>query len=270
MILLDLFQLIIYQPFLNILVGLYWLIGLATQGNPDMGIAVVLLTLVIRFLMLPMSLSAQSSEAERREISHKVKELEALYSSDPIRLNQEKKLVFKKSQRVFISEFFSLFIQVAIALMLWRIFDTGLTGEDLHLIYPFMPKVALPFNLTFMGKFDLSHSSLMLNFLQSLAIFVFETVAVLTSPYPPSKGEVVRLQLTLPIVSFLIFMHLPAGKKLFVITALCFSIVLTILQYIYRKFMSYKEEMEAKEAAEAALAASGSVPEEKVIVAVKE
>jgi YidC/Oxa1 family membrane protein insertase len=266
MLLLDIFQHVVYQPFLNILVGFYWLLGQVTDGNPDMGIAVILLTLVIRFLMLPMSLSAQRSEAERREISHKVAELEELYSHDPIQFKKEKQQVFKKSKRVFVSEFISLFIQVAIALMLWRIFDTGLTGEDLHLIYPFMPEVELPFNLTFLDQYDLTHSSLVLNLLQSLAIFVFETVAILTSPYPPSKGEVVQQQLTLPVVSFLIFMNLPAGKKLFVITALCFSIVLTLLQFVYRKFMDYKEKMEEREAASAA----GEEPEEKVVVAVKE
>jgi heme/copper-type cytochrome/quinol oxidase subunit 4 len=74
------------------------------------------------------------------------------------------------------------------------------------------------------------------------------------------------LQLTLPLVAFLIFMRLPAGKKLFVITTLCFSIVLTLLQFIYRRFMSYKEKVEEQEAAEAA----GETPEEKVVVAIKE
>lgn len=270
MIFLDLFQHVIYQPFLNILVGFYWLLGLNSTGKPDMGIAVIFLTLVIRLLMLPMSLSANRSEEERREIGQKIAELEKMYSSDPIKLKKEKKLVFRKSSRVLISELFSLFIQVAIALMLWRIFETGLTGEDLHLIYGFMPKVDLPFNLLFLGKYDLSHSSLTLNFVQSFAIFVFETVHVLTSPYPPSKGEVVRLQLTLPIVSFLIFMHLPAGKKLFVIATLCFSIILTLLQFIYRKFMGYKEMKEESEAAEAAAQEQGILPEEKVVVAIKE
>jgi YidC/Oxa1 family membrane protein insertase len=267
MFLLDLFQHLIYQPFLNILVGIYWLLGLGTAEQPDMGIAVILLTIVIRILMLPMSISGQRSESERREIAHKVAELEAAYSSDPIRLRKEKKKVFAKSRKVLAGEIISLFVQVAIALMLWRIFETGLTGEDLHLIYSFMPEVQQPFNLVFLGKIDLSHTSIWLNLLQSFAIFVFETIAVLTSPYPPSKGEVVRLQLTLPIVSFLIFMSLPAGKKLFVITTLCFSIVMAIAKFIYRRFMSYKDK---KEEEEAAAELQTGPPEEKVVVAVKE
>jgi YidC/Oxa1 family membrane protein insertase len=267
MFFLDIFQQIIYQPFLNVLVGIYWLLGFASEGAPDMGIAVILLTVFIRILMLPMSLSATRSEEDRREIGIKVAELEKLYIADPIKLRMGKKKVFKKSRSVIISELFSLFVQVSIALMLWRIFETGLTGEDLHLIYAFMPEVSLPFNLVFLGEIDLSHGNLLLNFVQSFTIFLFETIAVLTSPYPPSKGEVVRLQLTLPIVSFLIFMYLPAGKKLFVITTLCFSIVLTLAQFIYRSFMSYKDKMEQKELAEES---QDMPPEEKVVVAIKE
>ena len=147
-----------------------------------------------------------------------------------------------------VGELFSLFIQVSISLMLWRIFSKGLEGADIHLLYPFMPKVELPFNLLFLGKYDLSHPNLFLNFFQSVLIFIFETLSVLTSPYPPTRGEIVRLQLTLPVVSFLIFMALPAGKKLFVITTLLFSIVLQIVKFFYQWFKAYAVEKEAAEA----------------------
>jgi hypothetical protein len=40
------------------------------------------------------------------------------------------------------------------------------------------------------------------------------------------------MQFTLPVFSFLIFMFLPAGKKLFVITALVFSIVYSLIRAI--------------------------------------
>jgi hypothetical protein len=134
-----------------------------------------------------------------------------------------------------------------VTLMLWRIFATGLEGEDIHLIYSFMPKVELPFNLVFLGKFDLAHANIWLNLIQSFMIFVVETVSVLTSPYPTTKGEVVRLQLILPVISFLIFMNLPAGKKLFIITTLVISLILMIFKYIRRRFEQYKIDQEEKE-----------------------
>lgn len=265
MFLLDLFQHVIYQPFFNILVGIYWMLGLGTEAAPDMGIAVILLTLLIRILLLPMSIAGHRSEAERREIAEKVKEIEERYASDPIRLKKEKKAVFRRNRGVFNGEVVSLFIQVAIALMLWRIFETGLKGDDLHLIYGFMPEVELPFNLMFLGRFDLSKTNFFLNLLQSILIFVVETLAVLTSPFPTTRKEVVRLQLTLPVVSFLIFMRLPAGKKLFVITTLVFSFFLLLGKFIWRRFHAYKDKVEQQKT----LQEGGEQVEEKVVVEVK-
>lgn len=243
----HLFVILIYQPFLNVLVFFYWMLDIITRGNPDMGIAVILLTIVIRVILLPISLMEDRGEKERRALVHKSEELERIYASDPITLRSETKKLFRRNRGVIVGELFSLFVQIMIALMLWRMFATGLTGEDIHLIYSFMPKVELPFNLVFLNKFDLTHTNLWLNLLQSVMIFVVETASVLTSPYPTTKGEVVRLQLILPVISFIIFMNLPAGKKLFVIMTLIISLLLIIYKYIRRRFEEYKVNQEEKE-----------------------
>ncbi len=258
----ELFTTVIYQPFFNVLVFFYWILGLVTQGQPDMGIAVILLTILIRVLLLPLSLAGDKSAAERRQIGQKIKDLEVTFAHDPIGFREHKKLVLKQSRGVLIGEIVSLAVQVAISLMLWRIFARGLEGEDLHLLYSFLPKVEEPFNLLFLGKFDLSHSSVLLNLIQSLCIFVLETLSIYTSPYPPEKGEVVRLQLVLPVVSFFVFMFLPAGKKLFIITTLLISILLTLYKFVKHKYEAYK--LKSEEAEQARLTG-----EEKVVVDMK-
>lgn len=258
----SIFITVIYQPFLNILVGFDWLLGLVSNGKPDMGIAVILLTILIRLLLLPLSLSGDRTETERREIAKKVREIEEIYATEPIKIEKEKKKIIKRSRKVILGEIINLFIQVTIALMLWKIFKTGLPGKDLHLIYPFMPEQDLPFNLMFLGKYDLSHTSFTLNFIQSFLIFVLETISNYTSPYKVSRKEVVRMQLVLPVVSFLVFMAMPAGKKLFVITTLIFSIILTLFKAVRRKFASYKYDKEEK-------AKEKEEEKEKIVVAVK-
>ncbi len=256
----DIFTTVIYQPFFNILVFLYWILEVLTGGKADMGVAVILLTLVIRFILLPISLMRDRSEHERRDLTKQLKELEVTFEHDPVSLRAHTKKLFRDRPHVVAGELFSLAIQVSISLMLWRIFSTGLEGKDLHLLYPFMPEVHLPFNLLFAGRFDLAHPDLVLNLLQSLLIFVLETLSIYASPYPSTRSEVVRLQLVLPIMSFFIFMFLPAGKKLFVVTTLSFSIVLTFIKFVRRRFELYQEKVAAK----AALA-----DEEQVVVDTK-
>mgnify|MGYP000379611558 CR=1 FL=1 len=268
----HLFIAFIYQPFLNILVFFYWLLGIVSNGKPDMGIAVILLTIVIRILLLPMSLAEDRSQEDRRAMAKMSTDLAAEHSADPVRQREEVKKLSRSNRLIVIGEIFSLVVQVMISLMLWKIFATGLSGADLHLIYPFMPHVDLPFNLVFLNKFDLTHSNVFLNIMQSVMIFLVETANILTSPYPPMKGEVVRLQLILPLVSFGIFMFLPAGKKLFIITTLIISFILIIYKFIRRKIQDHiaqkaEEEMLAAQQA-AALLTPQPVPVAPVVAPV--
>jgi YidC/Oxa1 family membrane protein insertase len=268
----NLFISVIYQPFLNILVFFYWLLGIVTRGHPDMGVAVIFLTIIIRIILLPLSLSEERSADERRELLKKFHELELNHAADPIALKEERKRLFHRNPKFIIGETVSLVVQVIIALMLWKIFETGLPGEDLHLIYPFMPHVQTPFNLVFLGKYDLTHTDFTLNLMQSLMIFLVETVSILTSPYPPMKGEVVRMQLILPVVSFLVFMRLPAGKKVFVITTLLISLLILLYKFAKHKWQDYIAQVEEKaKAAEAAMAAAGApaTNQEPIVVQTK-
>lgn len=267
----EAFTTFIYQPFFNVLVFFYWVLDQVNGSDAaDMGVAVILLTILIRVLLLPLSFAGDKTEKDRRDIALKVHEIEVHYASDPITMRKQRQKVLKTSTGVLIAELFNLFVQVAIALMLWRIFARGLEGEDLHLLYSFMPKVQEPFNLVFLGKYDLAHTNFFLNLLQSFSILVLETVRIVTSEFKHERAEVVRLQLVLPVVSFLVFMALPAGKKLFVITTLWFSVILTIVKYIIRKFEDHRAKVEAEEAAEAAALEAATHPEsEKVVVQVK-
>lgn len=256
----EYFILFIYQPFFNLLVFFYVMLDFITRGNADMGIAVILLTIVIRVILFPLSLAEQKSESERKEITDKLREAEEQYKTDHIALVQAKKHIMRTNKRVLIAEIINLVIQVTIALMLWKIFGTGLKGEDFHLLYNFMPEIKEPFNLMFLGKFDLSKPSLTLNLIQSLAIFILETILLIGSESPVTKQQFVRLQIILPIVSFFIFLGLPAGKKVFIITTLIISIILTSIRVIKRRFEIYKEKMELKQAQEA---------QEQVVVEIK-
>jgi len=255
----HLFTLLIYQPFLNILVFTYWLLGFITDGHPDMGIAVIIFTVIVRFFMLPLSLKAHRTEPERHKIMEDLAQVKKDFAGDPIGYQKARKKLLKTNNRVFFSELVSLVVQVALALMLWQMFKTGLKGADLNLLYSFMPDVETPYNLLFLGKYDLGAPNLILNFIQSLLIFIAETLSLYYSRYRVTRSDVVRMQLFLPVISFIIFMGLPAGKKMFVITSLVFSIVLLIIRIVLRTFSDYKYKKEQQ-------AHESDLAKEKIVV----
>ena len=221
---LELFTQIVYQPFLNILVVIYYGLRMILGPEADMGIAVILFTVVVRILMMPLTISGNRSEAERRKLEAEVEEIKQKFSADPVARNAHIKTLMRSNKRVVISSTINLAIQTALALMLWRIFSKGLLGADFHFLYDFVPQPKGALNLTFLGKYDLTHPNPTLNALQSILIFVLEAEIGLFSPFPMTRQDVILMQLTLPVGSYIIFSQLPAGKKLFIITSLLFSI----------------------------------------------
>lgn len=235
----EIFTTYIYQPFFNILVGIYWLVG-NFLSQPDMGIAVILFSVAVRLILLPMDLAAEKSDHEKMEISLKMKNLERDFSSDPIKLRQEAKKLMRQSPGAIISEVINIIIQAIIIVVLYRIFTTGLEGEDLYLLYSFMPKVQTPINLMFLGQFDLSKTNTSLNILQSVMIALNEIVHLYFSPIKPTRKDFISLVILFPVVCFLVFLFLPAGKKIFIITSLAFGIALKFIKqgiYLYHYYL---------------------------------
>lgn len=222
----------IYQPFFNILVGIYWFLGQVTGEQPDMGIAVIVFAIIVRILMLPLTLSADRSEKEKRDIVEKVNVLQQKYKGQPSKLKEETRKILKSNPGTLVSEGVTIIIQIIIVLMLYRIFKTGLEGADLHLLYPVLPAVDTPINLMFLGKFDLSMPSFQLNLIQSSLILIFEFLHMFFSPIKSTRRDFISLGIFLPIASFIIFALLPAGKKVFIITSIIFSIFLLVIKQV--------------------------------------
>lgn len=234
------FEHYIYQPFFNILVGLYEILGTISPGLADMGIAVIIFSIVIRIILFPLTIMGERSEEEKRKIVARIEEAKNLYSHEPIRLRSEIKTIMRANARSVIATTANLAIGLAIIVMLYRIFTTGLEGADFYLLYDFIPNPGT-INLMFLGKYDLSHTNATLNLIQSIMIFVVEVLSALRSPFPVSRKDKALLQIFLPIGSFVIFMFLPAGKKIFMITTLAFSAVyntIKLLQDWSNKLMS--------------------------------
>jgi len=219
----QIFETFIYQPFFNILVGLYWLVG-QMMPEPDMGIAVILFSVAVRLILLPIDLAGTRSDKDKFNIALKINKIKKEYAHDPVKLSEETKKIMRQSPGAIISEIINIIIQFIIILMLYRIFKTGLEGADFHLLYDFMPQIRQPINLMFLGEYDLSQTNNTLNLIQSLMIGLNEMFHLYFAPVKPTKKDFVSLVLIFPIVCFGVFIFLPAGKKVFIITSLAFSI----------------------------------------------
>lgn len=221
-----LFLEVLYRPFFNLLVVIYQLLG-HFMLQPDMGVAVIFFTIALRIILLPLSLREERSEEEKREIERKMREIKMNFKGLPIQAKEARRQLLRQHQHIFWGEVFNIGLQIWIALMLWRIFSVGLEGEDFHLLYSFIHPPVGGFNLTFLGQIDLAHPSFSLNLLNALLIFVIETLNLEWGILPVSETD--RLvQFIFPAGAFLYLYNMPAGKKLFIITTLLFTLMVMV------------------------------------------
>ncbi|NOY14944.1 MAG: hypothetical protein GXP43_01890 [bacterium] len=233
-----------YQPLFNFLIFLYSALNFIYPGI-SIGTVVILFTLIFRFVILPLSWKSDYSEQEKREIAKKVAEFETLYKDNPGKIKEFKKSILWKNKRLVFFEFFNLVLQIGIALFLFKFFTTGVTGQDADLVYPLLSHPA-EINTYFMG-INLDHPNLQLNLLNSLIIFVVELLSLWSQPWPVTKSDLTTL-FALPVIAFIFFGRMPAGKKLFVITTLSFTIGLIIVKRVLYLYHKIKEKLKPAEA----------------------
>ncbi len=134
----SLFRTLIYIPMLNALVAAL----IYTPGH-YLGIAVILLTLVIRTLLLLPSQKAMRAQRRMQEMQPKLEELKKKYAGDQTRLAQETMLLWKTHKVSPFSSCLPLLIQMPILIALFYAINGGLSPDKHVLLYSFLPEFSL-------------------------------------------------------------------------------------------------------------------------------
>ena len=108
----------ILKPFISVMeIGMTYFYNLT--GN--YGWAIVMLTIVVRVVILPLTLYQQRSMRKVQALQPKVKELQAKYKSEPERLNKELMELYRNEKANPVMGCLPLLIQLP---FLWGLFDT--------------------------------------------------------------------------------------------------------------------------------------------------
>jgi len=143
---------ILYAPFLNVLVLLYQYL----PGH-DFGIAVIVLTLLIRLLLYPLMARAIRSQKVMAELQPKIQEIQERFKNDREKQAKETMGLYQKEKINPFGGCLPLLIQMPILIALFRVFWEGLRPEEMTNLYSFVPHPGI-INPTFLGIIDLSKS----------------------------------------------------------------------------------------------------------------
>lgn len=157
----TLFHIAIYQPIYNLLVFVYNIV-------PDFGVAIIIITIFIKFLLIPLSRKQIESQKKMQELQPKIKELQAKYKNDKEKQSRAMVELYKESKSNPFSGCLPMIVQliflIAIYRVLFNISNAGLVVNPMDL-YSFIPNPG-QINKMFLGMVDLSSA---LNF-SSLAL----------------------------------------------------------------------------------------------------
>jgi len=228
----NFFQVFLYQPLFNALIFIYNLL----PGH-DLGIAVIILTLLIKVLTLPLNVRAFKIQQAMAKIQPQIKEVQDKHKGKPEEQAKAVSEIFKREKVSPFSSLVPILIQLPILLALYQLFWRGLWLENNYL-YSFIakPEFLSPISL---GILDLSKPSLLIALLAGLA----QLFQSLTMPSSVNKsGDDVKDKMMramqkqtmfiFPLLTIFILVKLPSVLGLYWLVTSAFTV---LQQYILMK-----------------------------------
>jgi len=229
------FNLILYQPLLNALVFLYQYL----PGN-DFGIAVIVLTIIIRIILYPLMVKSIKSQKALSELQPKIQELQQKFKDDKEKQTKEMMALYQKEKINPFGGCLPLIIQLPILIALYRVFWKGLEPGAMDRLYNFVPNPGA-IDPTFLGLINLAEVSLVLaviagltQFFQSKMLFPKKQKTDQQKGKTGQFSDMMQKQMLyfFPIFTVVILSRLPSAIGLYWIVTALFSI---LQQYLILK-----------------------------------
>jgi YidC/Oxa1 family membrane protein insertase len=223
----NIFNIILYQPLFNILILFYEYV----PGH-DFGIAVIILTVLIKFLFYPLGIKTIKSQKALSELQPKIKLIQEKYKNDKEKQVKETMDLYKKEKTNPFSGCLPLLIQFPVLIALFLVFKTfegGLSSEELTFLYSFVSSPEI--NTYFLGLIDLVEPSIYLAVLAGIGqFFQVKMTSIKSMPNTGKSSDFSRvmqkqMQYFLPGFTVFILLNLPSAIGLYWLVTTLFTIL---------------------------------------------
>jgi len=225
-LLINFFYITLYQPLFNALVLLYDYIP-----GRDFGVAIIVLTLIIRVALYPVSVKAINSQKNLQKLQPKIQDIQKKHKNNKEQQAKETLELYKKEKINPFSGLLLSLIQIPILIALYKVFWDGLNPEELSNLYQF---IVNPGHLDplFLGAIDLSKPNII------MAVFAGATqyfqskmlipkTAAKKQTGQPDFSQLMQKQMVyfLPGFTVIILLGLPSALGLYWAVSGLFSII---------------------------------------------
>ena len=218
----EIYNFIIYQPILNVLVIFY-----NTIAFYDFGLAIIFCTIFIRLILYPVFHKSTKHQLVMQKLQPKLEKIKDLHKDDKEKQLKATMEIYKEHGINPLSGILLLFVQLPFLIALYQIFFNKLTPETLSGLYSF---VSAPenFSASFLGLINLEQSSILMVGLAAILQY-FQGKMMLPKIEKGRKLSTAEalgrnMVYLAPILTLLIFIHMPAAISLYWAVSVLFSI----------------------------------------------
>jgi YidC/Oxa1 family membrane protein insertase len=228
----EIFKIIFYQPILNLLVFLYNIV----PGH-DIGLAIIIMTVVIKLILLPLSKQSIKSQKSLQELQPKIEEIKQKYANNKEEQGRAMMQLYKENKVNPFSSCLPLLIQLPFLWAVFMVFRAGLSGQSLDLVYSFIYRPEF-INTISLGFINLAKPNVILAVLAGLAQFWQAKMMITKRPETKSGGAkdedmmaIMNKQMVymMPALTVFIGLSFPGGLALYWLV----TTLLTALQQLY-------------------------------------
>jgi YidC/Oxa1 family membrane protein insertase len=160
------YHLVFFNPLYNLLILILWVLP-----SSDAGLAVIILTVLVRLIIFPLSKKAIVTQVKMAEIGPDLQRIKEEYKNPEEQARKTLELYRDKQVNPF-SGIFVIIIQIPIIIALYRIFlHAGFPQIDPSILYSFV-KAPEIIHTHFLGLFNITEKSAVLALLAAVTTYI--------------------------------------------------------------------------------------------------
>jgi YidC/Oxa1 family membrane protein insertase len=218
----SLFHTILIDPLLNTLVFLY-----NTIAFEDLGLAIILLTILVRFILYPLFYKGLKNQAMMQKIQPHLEEIKEKHKEDKEKQALEMMALWKEHKINPFAGFLLLLVQLPVLWAIYRVFFDGLNAETFKNLYSFV-QIPAEVNQTFFGILDLTQTSMVIVVLATVLTYFQARMAAPKQKEgeKPSKAAQMskKMAFIVPGIIFIFLINFSSAIGLYILTTTVFSI----------------------------------------------
>ncbi|MDD5606649.1 MAG: YidC/Oxa1 family membrane protein insertase [Candidatus Pacebacteria bacterium] len=218
----NIFYIILHQPLFNALIFIY-----NTFAFKDIGLAIIILTIIIKFIIYPLNTQAIKSQKKLTQLAPQIKEIQEKYKNDKAAQGKATMELYQKQGINPFGGCLPLLIQLPILIALFRVFLAGFEPETMQGLYSFVQNPG-QINTLFLGFIDLASPFWLIAVLAGVLQFL---QVKMTTPSVPKKQKDMaslmqkQMQYFFPAFTITILFQLSSAIGLYWIITTVFTIL---------------------------------------------